>query len=235
MRTQVTLGSDSLWGGGKRKGLCRKGFISTLIFYLLIKIKVYVKNSCSKCKKMVTGANSNRKILWFYHKHNHVTELHSKVPRASWWGYVRMKDEVGKVLEKWEAKGFSGETASLLSVGTDEVSMGKGWHYPSDTGWVYGTGSNWRLSKQPGNSKVSNRAPQNESLRDTGGSAQESVPAKIRDSENLRQAAGAVPRTSQAHWKDASAGQYTLGTAFTRVSRISLEFLNKLRPMTSCF
>lgn len=178
----VTLGSDSLWGG-KRKGLCRKGFISTLIFYLLIKIKVYVKNSCSKCTKMFTGANSNRKILSLYHIHNHVTELHSNVPRAYWWGYVRMNDEVGKVLEKWEAKGLSGETASLLSAGTNEVWMGKGRQYPSDTGWVYGTGNNWRLSKRPGNSKGIKQGPLSESLMDDRGSVQESVPAKIGDSE----------------------------------------------------
>lgn len=36
-----------------------------------------LKISCSKCNKMFTGANSNRKTLWLYHIHNHVTELHN--------------------------------------------------------------------------------------------------------------------------------------------------------------
>lgn len=132
---------------------------------------------------MFTGANSNWKTLWLYHIHNHVTELHSNVPRAYWWGHVRMNDEVGKVLLKWEAKGLSGETASLLSVGTNEVWMGKGWHYPSDTGWVYGTGNNWRLSKQPGNSKGIKQGPPEWITNGQQRVSQKSVPAKIRDPE----------------------------------------------------
>lgn len=161
---------------------------------------------------MFTGANSNRKTLWLYHIHNHVTELHSNVPRAYWWGYVRMNDEVGKVLLKWEAKGLSGERASLLSVGTNEVWMGKGWHYPSDTGWVYGTGNNWRPSKQPGNSKGIKRGPP-----EWVTNGQQRVSPEVSSSkdqgprgEPATEAAGAVPGTSQAYWKDTSAGQYIL-------------------------
>ena len=154
----LTLGSDSLWGG-KRKGLCRKGFISTLIFYLLIKIKVYVKNSCSKCTKMFTGANSNRKIFWLYHIHNQVTELHSNVPRAYWWGYVRMNDEVGKVLEKWEAKGLSGETASLLSAGQTRCEWEKGDAIRVTPDEFMEQGTTGGSPNGLGIQKVSNRAP----------------------------------------------------------------------------